>query len=159
MQSAAILLMCAAVLAYLSAKERIRPRGIRHPVPITGAGLALGTLSAFLGIGGGPLNHVALSFLFGMDTKTSAANSLLIVFFAQAASLAGTVCTASWPAFDWCALPLMCAGGALGGFAGSAIAKRAGQRQVEWALRGALVLMIGVSAYNMIRFLTAAPTA
>jgi len=154
-QSAAILLMCAAVLVYLFAKKRIRPRGIRHPLPITGAGLALGTLSAFLGIGGGPLNHVVLSFFFGMDTKTGAANSLLIVFFAQAASLAGTAFTGSWPVFDWRALLLMCAGGALGGLVGSALAKRAAQRQVEWTLRAALMLMIGVSAYNLMRFLAA----
>ena len=148
-QSAAILLMCAAVLAYLLVKNRVRTHKITHFTPIAGTGLALGTLSSFLGIGGGPFNHVALSYLFGMDAKTGAANSLLIVFFAQAASLAGTALTGSWPAFSVPGLLLMCAAGALGGFVGAGIAKRAGQRHVEWTLRAALVLIIGVSAYNM----------
>ena len=152
-QSAAILLMCAGVLAYLFTKEHIRAHKIDHPAPIAGTGLALGVLSSFLGIGGGPFNHVALSFLFGMDTKTGAANSLLIVFFAQAASLAGTAVTGAWPAFDVHTLLLMCAGGALGGLAGSAISRHAGQRHVDWTLRAALVLIMGVSAYNMARFL------
>jgi uncharacterized membrane protein YfcA len=151
-QSLAILILCAAVLAYLLLKKRIRSRRVTHPVPIAGTGLALGVISSFLGIGGGPFNHMALSLLFGMDTKTCAVHSLYIVLFSQAASLASVAVTGAWPVFDRGALLLMAAGGALGGYIGSALSKRAGQRQVEWTLGGALILIMGVCAYNAMRF-------
>ena len=155
-QSLAIAVLCAAVLACLLLKKRVRPRKITHPVPMAGTGLALGVLSSFLGIGGGPFNHMALSLLFGMDTKACAAHSLYIVLFSQAASLVSVAVTGAWPAFRWEALLLMAAGGALGGYIGSAVSKRAGQRQVEWVLGCALLLIVGVCAYNAARFWRAA---
>lgn len=146
-----IFLMCAAVLAYLLMKKRIQLRKLAHPALIVGAGLGLGVISAFLGIGGGPFNHMVLSYFFGMDIKTGALHSLYIVLFSQAASFAVIAVTGAWPAFDWAALLLMAAAGALGGLIGSAVSKRAGQGHVEWTLRGALVLIMGVSVYNAAR--------
>ena len=48
-------------------------------------------LSAFLGIGGGPINLAILSFCFSMDSKTAALNSLYIILFSQAASFINTL--------------------------------------------------------------------
>lgn len=47
----------------------------RNQVLASIAGSVLGIFSSFLGIGGGPINLMILSFFFSMDTKTAAFNS------------------------------------------------------------------------------------
>jgi len=61
--------------------------------------------------------------------------------------------TGAWPGFRWETLLLMSAGGAIGGYVGSALSRRSGQRHIEWTLGCALVLIMGVCAYNVVCFL------
>jgi uncharacterized membrane protein YfcA len=149
LQAAALLLLCVGTLVYLLTQKHIRPRMLKCPAAMIAAGLALGLISSFLGIGGGPFNHVVLSYFFGMDTKTSAVNSIFIVLFSRAASLANVAITGTWPPFQMQTLLGMAAAGALGGYLGAALARRTGQRHIAWTLRGTLGLIIELSAYTV----------
>ena len=99
MQASILLLVTAGTLLYTIYKERIRTLRISNAASCILVGAALGTMSAFLGIGGGPINLVVLFYFFSMDTKTAAENSLYIIFFSQAASLIASAVTKSIPSF------------------------------------------------------------
>ena len=114
-------------------------------------GLALGIMSSFLGIGGGPINLVVLGYCFSMDTKTAAANSLYIILFSQIASLLATIVTASVPVYRISELVLMVAGGIGGGIVGRRLNKQMSNRTVDMLFVGLMVLIIAICVYNTIR--------
>ena len=118
-------------LLYTLNKARIPTHRLQNKVACAAIGLALGCMSSFLGIGGGPINLVALYFFFSMDTKAAAANSLYIIFFSQLCSLLTTLITASVPEFRWPVLALMAAGGLGGGILGRKLNRRMDGRAVE----------------------------
>ena len=87
-------------LVYTLYKGRIRTKRLQSVSVCLVIGLALGILSSFLGIGGGPFNLVILFYFFSMDTKTAAQNSLYIILFSQVTSLVTTLLTRSVPPFS-----------------------------------------------------------
>ena len=114
-------------------------------------GLMLGGVSAFLGIGGGPVNLAVLYYFFSMDTKTAALNSLYIILFSQSASLLNTLAGGNIPEFRMDVLITMVTGGILGGIAGRRISGRLDNEGIERLFRGLLVGIVGVSFYNLRR--------
>ncbi|WP_343030413.1 TSUP family transporter [Fundicoccus ignavus] len=53
----------------------------------TVVGLSLGTISVFLGIGGGPLNVSLLLWLMSFTMKEAAVYSVAMIFFSQLSKL------------------------------------------------------------------------
>jgi uncharacterized protein len=148
-QSALLTLLGAGVLAYLLFKPRIKPHAVRHPAASLGIGAALGCLSAFLGIGGGPMNIIALYFIFSMGTKESSLNSLFIIFISQAASLILTLASGTVPPHDNIMLALMALGGISGALLGSALLKRLPCPAVERIYATVIFLVLCTSVYNL----------
>ncbi len=119
----------------------------------TAIGLVLGVMSSFLGIGGGPINLVVLSYFFSMDTKTAAQNSLYVILFSQLTSLASTLLTGQLPQFSLFLLLLMVAGGFAGGICGGRINRRIDAKAVDRLFIGLMVVIIGICIYNTICYL------
>ena len=92
-QAFCLLLLTLGTFAYTVKKGQIRTFQLSGVPVCLLIGAGLGVVSAFLGIGGGPINLVVLFFFFSMDTKTAAQNSLYIILFSQAASLLQTLWT------------------------------------------------------------------
>ena len=153
LQSLLTLALTAGVFVYTLKKGAIRQRRVTNLALILTIGFLLGGISAFLGIGGGPINIAVLSFFFAMNTKSCAVNSLFIILCSQMTSLIGTIATASWPAFDPGLLALMIAGGIAGGAVGSLLSKRMTVRHVERLFCGMMLVIMGISVYNGIQFL------
>ena len=118
-------------------------------------GFALGILSSFLGIGGGPMNLAVLAFFFSMDPKEAATNSLCVIMISQTASLIQTFATASVPEIELLPLIMMCCGGVAGGLVGQRINKNLSARQVSKLFNVLLALVIAVCFYNIYRFASA----
>ena len=135
-------------LIYTVNKNRIRTKKIQNPAACVVIGLALGVMSSFLGIGGGPINLVVLFYFFGMDTKTAAANSLYIILFSQLASVLATIATREVPPFQWTVLLLMVAGGIGGGVAGRALNRRMDEKTVDKLFICLMAVIIGISICN-----------
>ncbi len=95
---------------------------------------------------------MVLFFFFGMDTKTAAQNSLYIILFSQAASLAVTLLTRSVPEFEWAALILMVCGGIGGGIVGRLVNKRISVAAVDKLFMGLMGVIILISVYNTVRY-------
>jgi len=85
-----------------------------------GAGLSLGVLTGFLGIGGGFLIVPALVLVAGLDMKRAVPTSLAIIAFNAAGGLAGQL---RYVSFDW-ALTAAFLGFALAGMVGGSMLTR-----------------------------------
>lgn len=151
-QSILMIILTLGVLLYVLNKDRIRTMKITHPLACLTIGFALGLMSAFLGIGGGPINLAVLYFFFSMDTKTAALNSLYIILFSQIASLATTLIKGKVPEFDPVTLAVMVTGGVLGGFLGRSFNSKMSARQVDILFRWMLILITAASCYNLYRY-------
>nr|WP_302819990.1 sulfite exporter TauE/SafE family protein [Ruthenibacterium lactatiformans] len=140
-------------LAYTVNKVHIKTRHVQGIVPCVLIGIALGVMSSFLGIGGGPINLVVLYYFFSMSTKIAVQNSLYIILVSQFMSIATTLFTKTVPAFEWSWMILMVAGGIGGGIVGRKINSRISNKQVESLFVGLMFVVIGVSCYNTWAFM------
>lgn len=151
-QSVLLLIMCLALIPYTLRKERIRTLQVRNVFACVLAGLCLGMISSFLGIGGGPINLAVLGYLFSMDVKTAARNSLFIILLSQAASLIRTVCFGTPPAVKPLYLVLMVICGLCGGIAGKAISRRIRSAVVDRLFILLLAMISGLCIYNAVNY-------
>lgn len=154
-QSVCLTLMNLFVFLYICKKASLPSTRVEQPLLTLVIGMALGMVSSFAGIGGGPMNIAVLFFFFSMDAKTAAKNSIYIILFSQAASVLSTILGGTVPAFDWLDLVFMAAGGVGGAILGAAISKRMNARHVEVLLKVLLVVITGISVYNTVKFLLA----
>ena len=153
----AVQAVCLAVVTlgtfiYTLKKDRIRTHQIINKVVCVIVGLVLGIMSSFLGIGGGPINLVVLFYLFSMDTKTAAQNSLYVILFSQIASFLTTLITRSVPEFDVLALVFMVAGGIGGGMVGRKINKKLDNKAVDKLFLCLMAVIILISCYNAVKY-------
>ena len=147
-QAACLVALTVFTLIYTLKKKSIKTKHLTGIVPCVLIGCALGLLSSFLGIGGGPINLVVLAFFFSMPTKKAAMNSLFIILFSQLASLIMTLVTRTVPAFRWQDLLLMITGGILGGVVGRIFSKKMNEKAVDILFIILMIIIILISIYN-----------
>lgn len=147
-QAVCILILTIGTLAYTLCKDQIRTFHVTNIYACVIIGLFLGIISAFLGIGGGPINLMVLFFFFSMNMKVAAENSLYIIFFSQLTSFIMSV-AAGVAHVDVVLLVLMSAGGIAGGICGRAWNKRISDKIVSRLFVGLMVVIIGISIYNI----------
>ncbi len=151
-QAAALFAVTLGTAVYTVQKARVPTHRVQSPMLCGAIGLFLGMLSAFLGIGGGPINLVVLYFFFSMETKTAAQNSLYIILFSQAASLLFTVLTGCVPEFPAVLFGCMVCCGILGGVVGRRINKKIDGQAASRLFLGLLVVIMGICCYNFFRY-------
>lgn len=147
-QSSLLALLMVAIL--LLTKYVNRHYVIKQKVVIFSVGLILGLLSAFLGIGGGPLNVVVLRLLFSMSPKESSFNSIFIIFFSQLSSLLLTSIGTGFSEFDLSMLLYIISGGVLGGWIGANLTRFITNQQVQKIFSIAIFIMLFINIYNVI---------
>ena len=151
-QAASLLLVTVGTLLYTINKSRIPTLKVTNRILCALIGCALGIMSSFLGIGGGPINLVVLFFFFSMPTKTAAENSLYIIFFSQLTNLLVTIGTGRVPEFSLWVLVLMVCGGILGGMYGRKINSRIGEKTVDKLFTGLMCVIILINLYNIFKY-------
>lgn len=151
-QACLLLVATLATLIYTIKKDGIMSKQISSPAVAVIIGLLLGMLGTFLGIGGGPFNVAALCFFFSMPTKRAAQNSLFIIMFSQIASTLKVVFFDGLPAFDPVILIGMMLLGVVGSEIGRRVNKHINNKQATICLEGAMVLIICINIYNIVKF-------
>jgi uncharacterized membrane protein YfcA len=151
-QAVCLLIVTVGTLIYTLKKDKIKTLQVKDWKLSLIIGMVLGLMSAFLGIGGGPINLVVLYYFFSMETKTAAENSLYIIFFSQLASFLMTLFTGTVPDIGWATLLLMVTGGILGGVFGRKINRKIEAIWVERLFIILMILMILINIYNIFRF-------
>ncbi|MEG0692570.1 MAG: sulfite exporter TauE/SafE family protein [Oscillospiraceae bacterium] len=152
MQAAILFVMTFSVLLFVIYKQKIKMLDVQNIIIAFIVGLALGLISAFLGIGGGPMNIAVLYFFFSMSPKSAALNSIYVIMFSQITSLFSSILTGSVPEFSWIVLLFMMAGGVIGALIGSAISKKVENSKVEFYFKMLLFVIMAINVYNMVRF-------
>lgn len=146
-QASVLAVITIGTLIYTLKKDKIKTKNVKNSAGCFAIGMALGVISSFLGIGGGPINLVVLYFFFSMDTKTAAANSLYVILFSQLAAVISTFITGI-PRFDHAALAFMMSGGVLGGIVGRKLTKRMNSSAVDKLFIALMVIIILINIYN-----------
>ena len=152
-QAVCLALVTAGSLLYTVRKDKIKAMKIESRAVCLLIGAALGVMSSFLGIGGGPINLVVLYYFFSMSTKEAVENSLYIIFFSQIASLVSTLVTKSIPAFSASILLVMIAGGIIGGICGRAVNGKMKESTLERLFIVLMMAIIIISLYNFINLM------
>lgn len=152
-QSACLTLITLLTFVYTLKPSILPSYHVKNPVVSIFSGLTLGLISAFLGIGGGPINLMALSVLYSMGMKDAAQNSLMVIFLSQLASLISTLVTRSVPEFSILMLILMAACGILGGAIGRIFNKKLTSQKVRIIYLISIVLIILLSIRNFVYYL------
>ncbi len=153
LQSIVLGLVTLITLIYAIKEDSIRTHRVRNTLVIVIIGLLLGIISAFLGIGGGPINLMVLSFLFSMDITTAALSSLNVIMFSQIASIGNTILTNNVPTIPIPILILMVISGILGAAVGRKIEEKMSSRQIRSLYIFALIVIIVLNIINTYRFL------
>ena len=122
-----------------------RPRRLMRaavPVRVLAAGLAVGFLTGFFGVGGGFVIVPALVLALGLPMQTAVGTSLLVVAINSVASLAARAGSAH---FDWDLIIPFTLGAMLAITVGKRIADRVPNRTLG---RAFAVLLLAVAAYT-----------
>ncbi|MEL3971148.1 sulfite exporter TauE/SafE family protein [Rossellomorea oryzaecorticis] len=146
-QSSILVLLLGLIL--FNSLKKFRSFHMTAPFMIIVVGLVLGLLSAFLGIGGGPLNVAVLIFVFSMGIKDATINSILIIFFSQLSTLITIFFSTGFGIFDLSMIPYMIGGGVLGGYVGSILARRFGSGKVESLFNVTLIVIIMINVFTI----------
>jgi uncharacterized protein len=111
-------------------------------------GLATGSLSSFLGIGGGPINMALLMFIFGLPIKHASLYSLLLIFFSQLSKLLSISLGSGILHYDLQVLWALVPAGILGGYVGAKLGHHLPEATLRILYIGSLLLVILLNLYN-----------
>lgn len=151
-QNIIMVILTVLVFVYIQFKAKIKTLEVKNPIVCTLIGLFLGLASAFLGIGGGPINIMVLSYFFSQDSKKCAITSLCIIFFSQVSNLITNIATRSVPDFNIYLLVAMMVAAVVGATVGRSFNKKMDNKQVDKLFQGIMLVIILLSIYNAIRF-------
>lgn len=114
---------------------------IRAPLfVVVVAGLGLGFLTGFIGVGGGFFIVPTMVFAFGCSMETAIATSLLVIAFNSFVGLFTRFASAS---VDWIVVGAFLAGGLAGNTAASLLVSRLNQRRLK-RIFAVFVLLVGL---------------
>ena len=150
LQSAILFFITGLTILYTVKKKSIKRLNCRNKAVCFSAGLLLGFLSSFLGIGGGPVNLFVLSYFFSMGIKEAASNSLCIILISQVASLIFSAVTGAVPECSRIIVFGLSSLGILGGVVGRTLNQRISSCCVD---RLFMAAMAGIMVICLISFL------
>ena len=137
-------MMLVIALLMLTGQRGVKPEtvlGRRSRFEALVAGLVVGLLTGFLGVGGGFLIVPALVLFGGLAMKDAIGTSLMVIAINCAAGLAGHL---SYGGFDLRVTALVTALAAAGTLAGTALSHRTAPQKLR---RGFAVFVIAVAAF------------
>lgn len=112
-------------------------------------GMFAGMVSTFLGIGGGPINVAVLLFVFSMDTKSAAVNSIITIFFSQISKLSAVIVDGGFASYDLAVLPAMLIAAIIGGWLGAKLNKQLPEEKVELAFNIVQIVVLVICVHNV----------
>lgn len=155
-QAIALFIAVALTLIYTQNKKKLKGCHVENKIVLLLLGGGLGTLSSFVGIGGGPMNLAVLFFFLSMPTKTAAQNSLYMILISQVMGLITTFVQGSVPKAFYeevdPGLYVMLIGmmlcGIYGGIIGKKINKKIPAASVDKLFNGLIVVIMALCVWN-----------
>lgn len=143
-----LLLSLLLIVVLLNSIYKFKTFKVENKFLIFFIGFMLGTVSSFLGIGGGPINVAVFIVLFSCDIKTAAIYSLVTIIFTQAASLTTTYVTNGFEEFNLELLFFAIPAALLGGFIGTHFNERVNSETINKLFKLTTFAVIILNLYN-----------
>ncbi len=121
---------------------------IKSPVCTALAGLLMGLIASFSGVGGGPINVAFLVLFFSLTVKEAAFYSIGIIFFSQLSKLITIFVSATVPDVSITTLAAAIIFAVAGGAAGAAMNKKSGENVIRKVFTIAVASLAFVNLYN-----------
>lgn len=150
-QSVMLIILLLIVFIYMKNKSNIKTYNINNITLIGLLGLFLGVISAFLGIGGGPMNVAAFTILFSMSANEAARNSIIVIFFSQGSKILSIALTTGFSNYKLEMLPIMLIGGVLGGIIGYRLNKSVSEKNIVKVFNTVLIAIVILNIYNIFK--------
>lgn len=148
-QSILLFLLLGAAILYLSFFKEKRSFHLEHPAAVILAGLLLGTSSAFLSIGGGPINVAVFVLLFSVSVKEAAVSSLAVILLSQLAKV-GTLTFSGSLGGDLSPLFIMLPVAFVGALLGAFLHKKLPEKAVLILYDVAVCGIMALTFYNIL---------
>ena len=130
-------------------KNRLRSFHIQSMIVLLVVGLCMGTLSAFLGIGGGPINLLAIYLVLRLDAKQAAVYSVAVILCSQFTMVCLTTFTGGYAGLDMRPLFVMIPSALAGGLIGPMFHKKWELAQFEKNFNYLMWALIILNIYNI----------
>lgn len=141
------------LLVFVLFRKHVKRYQVTSGVMITLCGLLMGSISSFLGIGGGPINVAVICIAFSAKVKDAAVYSLATIFFSQLTTVLANAVTPGLGHFDLTMLRVMIPGAIIGGLIGTAMNRRLSAKKIEILFNAIMLLLIALNLFNIVRFL------
>ncbi len=138
------------VFIYMNNKNKFKSREFKGVIPAVITGLFLGICSAFLGIGGGPINVSVITFLFSLPIKTATICSLMTILFSQFSKLTTVFFTKGFADLDFTVVIFMVTAAIIGGYLGAYFNKKLPDKTVSKAFNFVLIIVLSLTLFNII---------
>lgn len=148
-QSLLLFIIIVFILLHHYGKNHFPSYRVANRAAIFCVGCILGTISTFLGIGGGPLNIALFTILFGCSAKQAACYSIIAIFFSQISKLTATLYGGALYGYDLTPLPYMIFASILGGLIGTYWSQKAKDKNIEQVYIGTMFFLMAICMYNM----------
>ena len=151
-QAICLFLVTLGCFFYTIHQKKIETKNVKNPVICVAVGFVLGCVSAFLGIGGGPINMIFLFYFFSMPIKKAAQNSLFVILISQSFAMARTLVSAGFPdvpAGLWVGMMLS---GIAGSIVGTKTTDIISDKKVSRLFGIVMCVVMGICLYNAWNF-------
>lgn len=148
-QSTLLFFVLFLIVLYEQNKSKIKTYKLRNLFAIFMTGIFLGTISVFLGIGGGPLNIIFMIVLFSFNMKESVIYSISTVFFAQLSKLTQIYVFNQFKGYNNSLILWICIFAVCGGYIGTKFNIRLRSEEIEKVYRYTMVFLMVITFYNI----------
>lgn len=149
LQSSLLLILNTSIYFYLKIKHKVRTLAVEKSSHSFTIGTVLGGISAFLGIGGGPINVVVLRYFYSSTAQVTAKRSIFVILFSQISAIITAFLTGLPENLDYIAIFLMMVGGVIGAILGSRWARGFSEEQMDAFFKDVLVGIIVLNGFNL----------
>lgn len=146
---AALLAITLIFILIYTINMKIKSYHLKKPASIFIVGFLLGSISVFLGIGGGPLNVASLMLLFSYTIKEATIYSIATIFFAQISKLGSVMISHKFFEYDLTVIPFICISAIIGGFIGTLINQKLEEGKIRRFYISLITLLLFISLYNV----------
>lgn len=143
-----VLLVLSVIYINLKGKKSFN---VKNPLGIIAVGFSLGTISSFLGVGGGPINVAFLVLFFSMTMKEAAVYSVGTILFSQCSKITTMAINGTIPSFSPITLIAAIACAVVGGILGAKANKKSNEKTVKTIFT---VVVAGIAVVNFYNGIT-----
>ena len=151
-QNSVLITVMIFIIIYMNSASKPKSLNSKSKIVAVVAGLFLGIISSFLGIGGGPMNVAIIIFLFGYGMKTASICSLAIIIFSQATKIITMTIEGGFGIFNVEILIFVVVASVVGAFIGRLITKKISEKGAKVCFLCAQIIIVGLCIYNIVKY-------